>query len=487
MHAKRRIFSWMTLIAWLAIPAQSQPASQKEIHGEPVTIGHRYKIESSSLGETRSYIVHKPPQYDFSNERYAVIILLDGDGLIHGVSATVDSLANNGRAMPMIVVGVENTDRQRDFTPPLTGAKPDDLPAGNIGGADKFLSFIADELIPQIDRTYRTRPTRILIGHSYGGLFAVYTLFNRPEVFKAYIAVSPGLWWDNQALAKQADQFVADHKQLRTAIYMTMGNEGGAMLGGAQKVSGSLAGSPENISVAFQHWPEESHGSVVMPSVYKGMEWLHEFYYVHDPLRAYEESGLQPFEKRFTFISEYLGYEVKIPDRVLMPIQHWLMRNRRPVEAQQVLQKVLQLYPDNPIAHYELGRAYLETNDKQRAEAQLRRALDLFPGHTGTRDALKSLGLDPATMVTDAQPAPGLLRGYVGEYKYSDETSRVTLEGGKLFVQVRNERHELRPRSDGSFYAVDWDQEYTFRKNSGRATSVTVRLPDFEYESVKVK
>lgn len=487
MQAKRRLLFWIALIAWLAIPAQSPAASQKEIHGEPVTIGHRYQLESNVLGETRSYIVHKPPGYDFSNDRYPVIILLDGDGLTHGVSAIVDSLANNGRSMQMIVVGIENTDRQRDFTPPLTGAKPDDLPEGNVGGADKFLSFIADELLPQIDRTYRTRPTRILIGHWYGGLFAVYSLFNRPDLFKAYIAVSPALWWDNQALAKQADQFVADHKELRTAVYMTMANEGGGGLGGAQKVIGSLANSPYNISATFQHWPQETHGSVVMPSVYKGMEWLHQFYYIHEPARAYEESGLQLFEKRFALISEYLGYEVKIPDHLLMSLQHWLMETKRPVEAQQVLQRELQLYPDNAMAHYELGRAYLATDDKQRAEAELRRALELFPGHGGTRDALKTLGLDPTTMVNDAQRSHAALRGYVGEYKYADEISRMTLEDGKLFVQVRNDKHELRPRSDGSFYAMDWDQEYTFRNKAGKTTAVAVQLPNFNYESVKVK
>lgn len=487
MHTQRHLLLGITLGAWLAIPAPSQAASQKEIHGEPVTIGHRYPLESKVLGETRSYIVHQPPLYDFSNDRYPVIILLDGDTLIHGVSAIVDSLANNGRAMPMIVVGIENTDRQRDLTPPLTGAKPDDLHPGNVGGADKFLAFIADELLPQIDRTYRTRPTRILIGHSYGGLFTVYTLFNRPDLFKAYIAVSPSLGWDNQALAKQADQFVADHKELRTAVYMTMANEGGTSRGGAQKVIGALASSPQNISASFQHWPEESHGSVVMPSIYKGMEWLHQFYYVNNPYNTYEESGLQLFDKRFALISDYLGYEIKIPDQVLMQIQHWLMETQRPIEAQQVLQRDLQLYPDNAMAHYELGRAYLATDDKQRAEAELRRALELFPGHGGTRDALKTLGLDPTTMVIDSKPSPGVLRGYVGEYKYSDEISRVTLEDGKLFVQAHNAKHELRPRSDGSFYAIDWDQEYTFRKTSGKTTAVAVQLPNFQYESVKVK
>ena len=80
----------------------------------------------------------------------------------------------------------------------------------------------------------------------------MHALFNRPEVFKAYIAISPALWWDNQALARQAEQFADDHKDFQTAVYMTMGNEGGAMLGGAQKVIGALSSTSGNIGTRFE-------------------------------------------------------------------------------------------------------------------------------------------------------------------------------------------------------------------------------------------
>lgn len=225
-----------------------------------------------------AYLVHKPGGYDFTGDPYAVIVLLDGDYNIQHVSAIADFLANNGRAMKMLVVGIENTDRQRDLTPPVTSEDPDARPAGKLGGAAQFLSFIGDESLPEIDRTYRTRPTRILIGHSYGGLFAAYALLNRPQLFKAYIAISPSLWWDKQALASQAVQFAATHKDLRIAMYATMGSEGGSMLGGTQRFIGALTGGGSGIEVRFEHMPDESHGSVVMRSVYQGLEWLHEFY-----------------------------------------------------------------------------------------------------------------------------------------------------------------------------------------------------------------
>jgi alpha-beta hydrolase superfamily lysophospholipase len=83
--------------------------------------------------------------------------------------------------------------------------------------------------LPTVDRDYRTRPYRVLIGHSLGGLFARYALMNRPEVFNGYLIISPSLWWDDQALVKAAQPHFAAHKDLRADLYMTMGSEGEAM------------------------------------------------------------------------------------------------------------------------------------------------------------------------------------------------------------------------------------------------------------------
>ena len=472
-----------------SLAAEAKAPAATELAGTPITIAQRYTMKSQVLDETRAYIVHKPPGYDFSGASYPLVVLLDGDANIQHVSATVDFLANAGRALPMIVVGIENTDRDRDLTPPLTGAKPENLPSGSYGGADKFLSFIADELLPRIDRTYRTTPARILVGHSYGGLFAIYTFLHRPDLFRAYIAASPSLGWDNQALAKQADQFAADHKDLHAAVFMTVASEGGQTLGNTQKVVGALTSARGNIQATFQHLPEETHGSTVLRSVYAGMEWLYEPYKIDRPVRAYEESGMAYFEKRFAALSSLFGYEVKIPLDMLMNIQWQLTQGKRPAEAQKVLQKTLQLYPDSANAHFDLANSYLETGDKQHAREEFTKALQLYPGNTETRAALEKLGVSPTAIVSDAAPAAAVLRGYVGDYRYLDEISQVTFEGGKLFVTVRHDKRELRPTANDSFYAVDADREYTFKsssKASPRDTSMTVHLPGFSYECVKI-
>lgn len=482
----RRTLNGGTLALLLLVSFASR-AEQPTTAGEPVVIAQRYKIQSKVLNETRVYSVHKPGGYDFSDQRYPVVILLDGEGNIQHVSATVDELAKSGRAMPMLVVGIENTDRQRDLTPPITHTDPERPIEGTVGGAGNFLRFIADELLPEVDRTYRTRPARILIGHSYGGLFAVYTLLNRPDLFKAYIVASPSLGWDNQALTKQADQFAIDHKDLQAAVYMTMASEGGSMRGGAEKVVGSLAGM-RGVGVEFHRWPEENHGSVVIRSVYEGMKWLNESYYIPDPVRLYEESGLAPFNKRFEMMSKYLGYEVKVPEWTLMRVQGYLVQQKRPQEALQVLQRVLELYPKSPGAHYEYGRVSLATNDRSRAEAEYKQVLALYPGHIGARSELEKLGIDPKSILAETTVPASTLRGYVGEYRYSDETTVVTFEDAKLFVKVNNEdKSELRARSNTSFFAMDSAREYIFNKKSGRVTSVSVSSPEFSYESRRVK
>jgi predicted alpha/beta superfamily hydrolase len=96
------------------------------------------------------------------------------------------------------------TDRTRDLTPTHADIKN---PDGTVtafptsGGADRFLDFIQTELIPEIEKRYRTAPYRIFAGRSLGGLLAIHALFTRPDLFNAYIAVSPSSPWRNQSCA----------------------------------------------------------------------------------------------------------------------------------------------------------------------------------------------------------------------------------------------------------------------------------------------
>jgi predicted alpha/beta superfamily hydrolase len=92
------------------------------------------------------------------------------------------------------VVGLESSVRVRDFT-------PTDWPQAWVGGggAAKFRAFLARELIPDVEKAFRTDGFRIVSGHSASGQFALYCLESEPALFQAYIALSPSLDWDRRS------------------------------------------------------------------------------------------------------------------------------------------------------------------------------------------------------------------------------------------------------------------------------------------------
>lgn len=121
----------------------------------------------------------------------------------------------------LIVVGVVNNNRIKDFTP-TKSKKHLDIESGE---ADKFLEFMEHELLPYIDKKYRTRSYKIILGHSLGGLLAVHSLISKPYLFQAHFAFSPSLWWDDQLIVNRANKFFQKNKTLKNFLYLNMGKE----------------------------------------------------------------------------------------------------------------------------------------------------------------------------------------------------------------------------------------------------------------------
>ncbi|HMC57164.1 MAG TPA: alpha/beta hydrolase-fold protein [Gemmatimonadaceae bacterium] len=162
-------------------------------------IGYTIPFESKVLDETRQISISLPRTYASNTERYPVLVVLDGE-FEHEIAASIARFyAATSMLPPTIVIGVRNTDRMRDMTTkPAAGFTPPGEAAASPGGADRFLAFLADELLPYVDRTYRTAPMRVLVGHSLGGLFALYALSQRPAAFTGYIVMEPAIWWNNE-------------------------------------------------------------------------------------------------------------------------------------------------------------------------------------------------------------------------------------------------------------------------------------------------
>lgn len=179
------------------------------------------KIDSRILHEERTISVSLPDKYETSQKTYTALYVCDAEGetLFQKCVSTVNDLNAKGFAPQMIVVGIWNTNRNRDMIPAAVSHRP------GSGGSEKFLSFIKDELMPHIGRNYRTSEYSVLYGMSNSALFAVYALLEKPETFNATIASSPMIGHCPEHIQSKAEAFVKKDDLHGRFLYMIYGTK----------------------------------------------------------------------------------------------------------------------------------------------------------------------------------------------------------------------------------------------------------------------
>jgi len=318
-------------------------------------------IKSSVLGEDRTILVRTPPGYETNGRKYPVLYMTDGDAHIGHTSSTIQFLAQNGRMSELIVVGITNTDRTRDLTPTkATGANAGQFPTA--GGADNFLKFIETEVIPQIEKTYRVEPYRILAGHSFGGLFTVHTLITRPELFNSYVAVSPSLQWSDEATLKRAAEFFKTRKDLKATLFTSLGNEPGDIGRSFEAFKQLLATTKiKGFEWDAQQLMDEDHGSVVLRSHYLGMRKVYDGWQMpRDPATGTVAGGLKGADEHYKWLSEKFGYSIPTPEALINQIgyQYLLAPTPDREEAIAVFKANVERYPNSANVYDSLAEAY---------------------------------------------------------------------------------------------------------------------------------
>jgi predicted alpha/beta superfamily hydrolase len=226
-------------------------------------------LQSEVLGQNRKLSIFLPEGYVKGNTRFPVIYVLDADGRDQHAVPTARFLFLNNKMPKAIVVGVFNIDRNHDFLPDSSQSAP------TGGGADKFVQFFKEELIPYIDRTFKTEPFKVLVGHSYGGVFVMHAFLNDPDLFDAYIAIDPSFWYKNQMQVKRAQYEFLTAKNWNKIIFIT-GREGGGMkdMGITPMEKLLKTSAPKGLTWKVVPYPNEDHGSVTFKSVYDGLRFI---------------------------------------------------------------------------------------------------------------------------------------------------------------------------------------------------------------------
>jgi uncharacterized protein len=162
---------------------------------------------------------------------------------------------------PFHVVGIENTERRRDLTGP-TDDPEDRKIAPRVGGSAAFRRFLGDELMPEIQRRYRTTDETAIVGESLAGLFVLETFFLAPELFDTYIAVDPSVWWDRQSLARHAVARLQQPAPAPRTLYMTTSDEPEMQEGVARIVDALRRVDPPDVRWQYVPMPEERHSTI---------------------------------------------------------------------------------------------------------------------------------------------------------------------------------------------------------------------------------
>lgn len=241
---------------------------------DPIPKHETFKIQSKQVGEERVINVWTPENYKASKDSLPVMYMADGgikEDFPH-IANTLAKLIKEKKIKPLILVGIENTQRRRDLTGFTEVAKDKEI-APVVGGSEKFRAFIKDELFPEINKRYRTTTEKSIIGESASGLFVMETLFLTPDMFDNYIAFDPSLWWNNHYLVRAAKEHIANIPTTEKRIWFA-----GSSAEDISPFTKELADifrseNKPNIQWKFSDEPNEKHNTIFRATKVKAIVW----------------------------------------------------------------------------------------------------------------------------------------------------------------------------------------------------------------------
>ncbi|MTW14496.1 alpha/beta hydrolase [Pseudoduganella eburnea] len=249
-------------------PAAGAAATPGASPAAPLAIGETFTLESKVMGETRRINVYSARAWDVKPDApLPVLFMLDGgvaEDFVHTAGLLQISVASLAMRSFMLV-GIENTQRRRDMTPP-TDDPEDKKIAPAVGEAATFRRFIREELMPLVKERYKTTGETALIGESLAGLFVLETFLQAPEMFDTFIAIDPTIWWNKRHIVKTAADTLRSRKRLDKTLFIATSGEKGQ-----PELAGQLEGALSAVKVEGLQWKmvqmlDESHMTIGHPA-----------------------------------------------------------------------------------------------------------------------------------------------------------------------------------------------------------------------------
>lgn len=396
MHHFRNnaLYIFFILLTPKCLIAQTDPAF-KPVSADII------KLSSKVLDEDRKIYIYTPPiDTLLPGKRYPVLYVLDGDNHFSLMAEYCRYLSRRDvNVMPeMIIVGIPNTNRTRDLTPIHSiidyDGKPDTSSNSRLkssGGGNNFLQFIGTELIPYVDAHYKTQPFKIFAGHSFGGITTINCLLTQPDMFGAYIAISPSFWWDKGYLLSLADEKLKNDRIVNKMIFYSDADEGmsepsfhtNLLKFDSIITKRKIAG----LDHKYAYYPEDSHMTEPIKAYYDALRFI--FRQWDLPQTDPELLNAAVVKQHYQQLSQRYGYSVTPPEANMNNLAMYLITQYGALDnAISLLEMNTQNYPASATAFSQLGDAYLKKGDRSKAVICYKKALALNPGLQDVKDKL---------------------------------------------------------------------------------------------------
>ncbi len=369
-----------------------------------VQIGQIDSLYSHILQESREIYIQLPESFDpDSDTKYPVVYILDGGVMLNALH-TVHSYYSGGFMPEMILIGISNAkNRTRDLTTSELSERRGQAYNQENGGAEKFTQFIESELIPFIEDQYPVTNYRTLIGHSYGGLFAVNMLLKHTDVFENYLAIDPSMDWDKQQLLQESKEILSQKSFKGKSLFVSLGGQlhmadTDITLDNVMKdtteftlfarsnieFSKIIEDNKENeLNFHWKFYPNDLHGTIPLPSIMDGLIEMFSWYQMEDINKFNDpetpkEVLYEIIKRREVKLKKHFGYAVApYPDFLFNMIGYMSMDMGNPEKALMYFKLNTEYYPEDANAYDSLADYYEAQNDTENALKNVIKAYEL--------------------------------------------------------------------------------------------------------------
>ena len=323
------------------------------------------EINSEKLGESRQLKIQVPRNYDTSDKKYPVVVVFDGDYLFEIVAGNVDYAAYWEDMPEAIVVGINQYQKRESD---CFYSEQNSLPI-ETGAA--FFEFVSMELIPFIDKNFRTENFKVAVGHGQTANYINYYLLKGVPLFQAYISLSPSLAPDMKTYLTEK---MLKLEQKIFYYLAAANNDKGNIKEETEALAKSISSiENDNLLDHSEVFTDATHYSLPAQAIPKALQKI---FLVFQPisLKEYKETVLNLegnpvdyLKEKYETIETLFGIKKPILINDFKAIEAAIKKKEKYEYFEDLGNLARKEYPDTLLGHYYLGRFYEETGKSKKA------------------------------------------------------------------------------------------------------------------------